>query len=67
MAVCIPWVGVSYGYVYLSYQGWGVVRVVVVRVGTFYGCGLVCGPWWSVLLVRDTCIHCAVNNCVNYV
>jgi hypothetical protein len=43
------------------------VRVVVVCVGTFYGCGLVCGPWWSVLLVRDTCIHCAVNNCVNYV
>ena len=54
MAVCVPSVGVMYGYVYLGHQGWGVVRVVVVRVGTF--CVLVYEPWWIMFLVRDACI-----------
>ena len=51
MAVCVPSVGVMCGDVYLGHQGWGLVSVVVVRVGTF--CVLVYEPGWMLFLVPD--------------
>jgi hypothetical protein len=51
VAVCVPSVGVMCGDVYLGHQGWGLVSVVVVRVGTF--CVLVYEPGWMLFLVPD--------------